>query len=215
VNVRYTCQHPNGTMLDAKYATSPLEFQLGCGDIVAGLEKGVASMRVGERAELSCTPRWVHGLTTVDKRVPLDAPLHYNVELISCREGPPLEDNEDFDIHTYKSSLQGQMAAQGRTHDYTWSEGGEEVTLRLPLQGQERAKDISCVFGRNTLSITVGSGSPPRVQGELRGSAATEDCYWVIDDDDEHGRHLQVVIGKAGAFSCWDGVLVGEQIVPP
>lgn len=167
VSVIYTCKQSNGTVLDDKHAANPFDFQLGDGSVILGLEKGVASMRVGEYAELSITPRWAHGLINLDKRVPGDAPLHFDIELINSREGSLENDPDDFDIHMYRSSLEGRPAAEGRTSEYTWSETSEEVTLWLKLQDNERAKDISVEFGRQTLSVRVGE--IPYIHGELRG----------------------------------------------
>ena len=92
------------------------------------------------------------------------------------------------------------------------SESGEEVTLWLPLVEGVRAKDIRCDFRRDKLSIWVAPAEEPRISGGLKGRAASDDCYWVIDDDyDDTTRHLQVVLAKAGSFTFWDGVLTGEE----
>lgn len=212
VRVLYTCAHPNGTLLDCKHEVEPLEFQLGAGEVIDGLQRGVSTMRVGERAVLSCEPRWVHGTTVLDPRIPTDVALRYEVELLAWEEGPARdEDNEEFDVHTYRSSLQGKAAAAGRTARYSWSESGEEVTLWLPLADGVQSNDIRCEFGRHRLSVWVGAEAKPRVNGELKGRADPEECYWVIDDEYEGARHVQVVLGKAGVFTCWDGALMGEE----
>ncbi|KAL1511004.1 hypothetical protein AB1Y20_005841 [Prymnesium parvum] len=211
VRVLYTCARMNGTMLDSKHAEEPLEFQLGAGDVVDGLERGVRTMRVGERAAFVCTPRWVHGATSLDGRIPTDAPLRYEVELLGWEEGPPLEsEDEEFDLHTYRTSLEGKAAAAGRTVDYTWTEEGEEVTLWFPVADSVRKPDVRCEFSQKHLRVWVGDEPEPRASGELKGRALVEDCYWVFDDYNG-GRCIQVVLAKAGAFTCWDGVYLEEQ----
>ena len=44
--------------------------------------------------------------------------------------------------------------------------------------------------------------------GRLRGKVRIDDCYWVIDDDYEGGRALQVVLAKASTFTKWEGLFV-------
>ncbi|KAL3927218.1 MAG: hypothetical protein SGPRY_002927 [Prymnesium sp.] len=210
VRVIYTCAYLNGTILDTIHASEPREFQLGTGDVVEGLNRAVRTMRVGERASITCTPRWMQGIVNVDKRVPTNTSLLYDVELLSWKEGPPLDsDDEDFDMHTYKTSLEGKAAASGRTDRYAWSESGGEVTLWLPLDDDALARDIRCDFSKRLLQVWISEETLPRLSGELKGRANAEDSYWVIDDY-EGARHLQIVLAKAGAFTCWDGVFIYE-----
>ena len=110
----------------------------------------------------------------------------------------------------------------------------------IPLQ-PGRARDVTCEFSARRLRVAICGGAaaeaaaargggvvaaaeaaiaaatdppPPRcvVEGDLKGRALTEDCYWVIEEEGESGgRELQVVIAKAGEYSKWDGVFIGED----
>ena len=121
-------------------------------------------------------------------------------------------------------------AGQGATADYRWSERGEEVTLWVPLLGGEGARDIECEIRPRKLRVAIGGGPaaaqaaaqqaepskppPPRcvVAGDLKGRADAEASYWVIEEEGESGgRELQIVVAKAGEYSRWDGVLIGED----
>ena len=48
VKVHYTCKLANGTVIDASAAGKPLEFVVGKGDVIRGLDEAVAGMKVGE-----------------------------------------------------------------------------------------------------------------------------------------------------------------------
>ena len=216
VSVHFTGRFPNGTVFDEKFANKPFEFQLNANAVVDGMERGVASMLPGERALLTCEPRWAYGGVGVGSRIPPNATLVYDVELLSWKEGPPV-DNDELDMHTYRSSLEGKAAASGRTASYRWSEGGEEVTLWLPLREGEGARDVECEFGLRTVRVGFKGGAAAdegaearEVVGDLKGRIRTDDSYWVIDDE-QGVRELQVVLAKAGAFTRWDGVLIGEE----
>ena len=142
--------------------------------------------------------------------MPPDSAVCYDIELVDWREGPEVE-NDDFNMHVYKEAIRGRPAGTGRTADYRWSEGGEEVTLWVPLPDGCTSKDVRCTFASRELTLEIGEDGP-RVGGKLKGRVLLEDCYWVIDDDDVYdGVSVQVVLGKASEFTRWDGVLVDEK----
>ena len=155
VSVLYTGRFENGTVFESKHAESPFEFQLNAGIVVDGMQKGVASMRVGERALVRCEPRWAYGEAGLFDKIPPNATLTYEVELASWRAGPPVVD-ESFDMETYRASLEGRPAAGGRTTTYAWSETGEEVALWLPLAEGQGARDVKCDFASRDLRVTLG-----------------------------------------------------------
>lgn len=212
VSVLFTGRFPNGTIFDDAHAAKPYDFQLHSGTVVDGMERGIRSMHVGESARLLCEPKWAYGAAGVGSRIPPNATLVYEVELLSWREGQALAENDDFDMDTYRHALEGRAARSGSAGAYSWSEGGEEVTIWLPLQSSERARDISCDFRPRELTVFIGDEGLPRMAGKLRGRSAPDESYWVIEEEHEElGRALQITLAKAGAFTRWDGVLVDED----
>ena len=212
VRVHFTGRFPNGTIFDDAHARKPYEFQLNTGTVVDGMERGVRSMRPGERAELRCDPEWAYGAKGVGSRIDPNATLHYEVELLDWQDGPTFE-NDSFDMDTYRKSLEGNDVTCGQTDEYTWTENGEEVTLWLKLLQGEGKREVICEFRPRDISVRIGNQGSERVvvNGMLKGRTVPDDCYWVLEDQHPTlGRALQVVLSKAGAFTRWDGVIIGE-----
>ena len=216
VRVRYTGRFPNGTIFDQTHADKPFEFQLNTDTAINGMERGVRSMRVGERARLQCEPEFAYGTKGVGSRIPPNATLVYDVELVEWHEGPPIE-NDNLDMDMYRKALEGKSTSRGAASLYSWSEGGEEVIIWIPLKAHEGARDIQCEFRPRMLMVSVGSekeGSR-QVSGSLKGKAVPDESYWVIEEEhSKHGRALQIVIVKADAYARWDGALIADDDIP-
>ena len=86
VYVAYTGTLPNGTVFEEKTADAPFSFQLNTGAVVDGLERGVETMRVGERAQLTLAAEWAHGSLGVPGHIPQDSTLCYDIELLDWEE---------------------------------------------------------------------------------------------------------------------------------
>eukprot|EP00320_Phaeocystis_rex_P004056 CAMPEP_0119065054 /NCGR_PEP_ID=MMETSP1178-20130426/7965_1 /TAXON_ID=33656 /ORGANISM="unid sp, Strain CCMP2000" /LENGTH=87 /DNA_ID=CAMNT_0007046539 /DNA_START=27 /DNA_END=286 /DNA_ORIENTATION=- len=59
-------------------------------------------------------------------------------------------------------------------------------------------------------TVEAAAAAVVEVSGSLKGRVMCEDCYWVLEDESDGGRAVQVVLAKANSFTRWDGVLVGE-----
>ena len=79
VSVRYTGWLPNGTQFD----TGVYDFVLGTGNAIQGWHRGIAGMRVGERAQLVIPPALGYGAAG-NGPIPGNAVLVFNVELLSA-----------------------------------------------------------------------------------------------------------------------------------
>jgi FK506-binding protein 4/5 len=65
---------------------SPFEFTLGQGQVIAGWDKGVATMKIGELAQLECASDMAYGDQGSPPSIPGGATLNFEVELIDFND---------------------------------------------------------------------------------------------------------------------------------
>lgn len=85
--------HYTGTLLDGSEFDSsrtrgePFSFTLGKGQVIGCWDKGLAAMRKGEHAVLSCHPNFAYGASGSPPKIPPNSVLLFDVELLDF-EGP-------------------------------------------------------------------------------------------------------------------------------
>jgi len=94
VTVNYTGKLEDGTVFDSslKPGRRALDFHVGSGQVIKGWDMGIASMTIGEKAELICHPDFGYGKTGAGGVIPPNATLHFEVELLEAEEGGSLQD---------------------------------------------------------------------------------------------------------------------------
>ncbi|XP_037131962.1 FK506-binding protein 1-like [Syngnathus acus] len=86
VFVHYVGTLTNGKKFDSsRDRGKPFHFRLGQGDVIRGWDEGVAQMRKGELARLTCTPDYAYGSDGYPPVIPANATLIFEVELIDIR----------------------------------------------------------------------------------------------------------------------------------
>lgn len=86
LDVHYTGWIKDGAKFDStEDCTKPLTLRLGAGDVIKGLDEGLVGMKVGGKRRLTIPPELGFGKEGGGERIPPDATLIYEVELLTVR----------------------------------------------------------------------------------------------------------------------------------
>ena len=98
VRIHYKCKLEDGTVADSSNGIDPIEFTLGKGDVIKGLEEAVMGMKVGQSKTVNISPDKSYGLRHEDWA--LDVPLNKIPDGIKAEAGVcfeiPREDGSSF-----------------------------------------------------------------------------------------------------------------------
>ncbi|XP_008192785.2 FK506-binding protein 59 [Tribolium castaneum] len=148
VRVHYTGTLTDGTKFDSsRDRNEPFEFDLGKGSVIKAWDIGVATMKKGEQAMLTCAPEYAYGKSGSPPTIPPDATLRFDVEVISwkCEDLSPKKDG-------------GIERAQIKAGEgYTYPNDG--ATVEVHLIGKYENKE----FDVRDVTFTVGEASEQNV----------------------------------------------------
>lgn len=86
LEVHYIGRLEDGTKFDSTQdCAQALTLRLGAGDVVKGLDEGLAGMKVGGKRRVTIPPELGFGKEGGGERIPPNATLIYEVELLSVR----------------------------------------------------------------------------------------------------------------------------------
>ena len=128
VRIHYTCKLEDGTLADSSNGIDPIEFILGKGDVIKGLEETVMGMKVGQTKTVNIPPDKAYGLRHEDWA--LDVPRNKMPDGIKAEAGVCLEIPRE-DGSSYPAAV---------THI---SESSVTLDFNHPLAGKELIFDVS------------------------------------------------------------------------
>ena len=83
VTVHYTGWLTTGEKFDSSVdRDEPLRFVLGMGQVIAGWDRGVAQMKIGDKVRLTIPPELAYGADGYPGAIPPSATLIFEVELL-------------------------------------------------------------------------------------------------------------------------------------
>ncbi len=131
VQVHYTGKLLDGTVFDSSRSRQPLRFKLGSGQVIAGFEKAVTGMLVGESKTVSIPPEEAYGQRRDDRIVTLrrnQLPANLNVTV-----GQRLELTQEDD-QAFLATVSG-VTPDLITLDANHPLAGKTLTFELELVG--------------------------------------------------------------------------------
>ena len=103
VAVHYQGRFTDGTIFDdSKKRGEPISFVLGNGQVIAGWERGIEGMQVGEKRVLTIPPELSYGEAGVESVIPPAATLVFDVELVSISVPAVLGEASNSDLKVAK-----------------------------------------------------------------------------------------------------------------
>uniref|UniRef100_A0A7S3G7C9 peptidylprolyl isomerase n=1 Tax=Palpitomonas bilix TaxID=652834 RepID=A0A7S3G7C9_9EUKA len=158
--------HYVGTLLDGtKFDSSrdrdeKFKFTLGVGQVIKGWDVGVKSMKVGEKALLTCTSEYAYGDSGSPPKIPPKATLQFEVELFGFKEKEKepweLDDSEKMEKATEAKNKGNEFYKAGdnkqaveaysdglRYVEYETGETFKAVKLSLLLNKSQAALKLS------------------------------------------------------------------------
>jgi len=170
------------TLEDKADKDKPLRFTVGEGAVMPALEEGVIDMKPGGKRRLTSPPAMAYGSETFARKdMPADAPVRFEVELLSAT--PALPENAPYRI-AVKQEGQGSTIGCGQSVQARvtiWTIDGVMVfTTKEPIRFTPGKSEIFMGLEQGVLGMREQGSArtlivPPAYQKTLNGNAPAVD----------------------------------------
>ncbi len=156
VLVNYSGWLASGTLFDSSVKRrQPIKFVLGQGQMIKGLDEGVALMRRGARCKLTIPPELAFGAAGKPPKIPADAMVVFEVELIDFAPAfrPPLAASQT----KLPSGIVCEVLAPGEGDAI---KPGQAFDLRFAVWGPKQQMMECSALSRQTFKGQLGNARP-------------------------------------------------------
>uniref|UniRef100_A0A2K6TM18 peptidylprolyl isomerase n=1 Tax=Saimiri boliviensis boliviensis TaxID=39432 RepID=A0A2K6TM18_SAIBB len=141
VYVHYNGKLANGKKFDSSHdRNEPFVFSIGKGQVIKAWDIGVATMKKGEICHLLCKPEYAYGATGSLPKIPSNATLFFEVELLDFKGEDLLED--------------GGIIRRTKRRGEGYSNPNEGARVQIHLEGRCGGRVFDC----RDVAFTVGEG---------------------------------------------------------
>eukprot|EP01023_Acetabularia_acetabulum_P021319 TRINITY_DN2116_c1_g1_i6.p1 TRINITY_DN2116_c1_g1~~TRINITY_DN2116_c1_g1_i6.p1 ORF type:complete len:607 (-),score=149.62 TRINITY_DN2116_c1_g1_i6:671-2416(-) len=133
----------DGSQFDSsRERNEPFSFKLGAGKVIQGWDKGVATMKQGEKALLKCSPLYAYGEEGRPPTIPPNSTLNFEVELLAWHKVNDISKERDNSlIKTTLTEGTGWEKPAERdeilVHYAAYIKGAQEPFDQTPEEGTE------------------------------------------------------------------------------
>jgi FK506-binding protein 4/5 len=169
VYVHYVGRLLDGTVFDSsRDRNSEFSFDLGNGSVIKGWDLGVATMERGELAKLICRSDYAYGERGSPPKIPANATLEFEVELLRWVDGEDLTHDGGVvkRVLTKSSSYTRpqDMSEVFVSYKVTLSDGTVVAEVAAPAEDTESPGHI---LGEGTLPVAIEKAARSMCKGEV------------------------------------------------
>ncbi len=159
VSVHYTGMLSDSTLFDSSYERGePVAFRLGNGQVIPGLEEGVALMNEGTKARFVIPPDLAYGEKGYGP-VPGNETLYFEVQLLKVTKTAIEHDTADLQVHEVRDEVkyallrkgEGRPLSEGMYVSLNYTGYIDEKDLPIFDSSYERNAPLSFIIGRGTV----------------------------------------------------------------